>query len=174
MQDWTDIVKGCRSGDPRAQRIAYDRIWRQVYPSVYRIMGDRVQAEDIMQDAVIKGFGKLGSLKEPATYPVWQKKICIHEALSRIRSRVPVSRLLPEMDIPDGEETAYPLTPEQATDQLMRLPAGYRTIVSLYLLEEYSHEEIGRRLGISASTSRSQYTRAIQKLKTMVRHEYAQ
>ena len=72
MQDWTDIVKGCRSGDPRAQRIAYDRIWRHVYPSVYRIMGDRVQAEDIMQDAVIKGFGKLGSLKEPATYPGWQ------------------------------------------------------------------------------------------------------
>ncbi len=174
MQDWPDIIKGCKAGDRRAQRVAYDRIWRQVFPSVYRIMGDRVQAEDIMQDAVIKGFGKLASLKDPAAYPAWQKKICIHEALGRIRSRAPLSRLLPEMDVPDQEDTAYPLTPEQATDQLMRLPGGYRMIVTLYLIEGFSHEEIGRRLGISASTSRSQYTRALQKLKMMVRHEYAQ
>ncbi len=53
---------------------------------------------------------------------------------------------------------------EEVKEAINRLPDGYRIILSLYLLEGYDHDEIGEILSISSSTSRSQLSRAKQKL----------
>jgi DNA-directed RNA polymerase specialized sigma subunit, sigma24 homolog len=52
---------------------------------------------------------------------------------------------------------------------ILRLPDGYRTVLSLYLLEGYDHEEISQILGISHNTVRTQYVRAKQKLLTIIK-----
>ena len=64
------------------------------------------------------------------------------------------------------EDTNYTVKAVHAS--IMKLPNGYREILSLYLLEGYDHVEISEILNISVSTSKSQFSRAKQKLKEMI------
>ncbi|MBL4577908.1 MAG: sigma-70 family RNA polymerase sigma factor, partial [Flavobacteriales bacterium] len=66
------------------------------------------------------------------------------------------------------EESEQAFNARQIQNAIDQLPAGYRVIVSLYLLEGYDHEEIAQILHISSSTSRSQYNRGKNKLKEML------
>lgn len=167
MFNWTEIVSACRRGDHRAQTLAYRQSWRMIFPSVHRIIRDKAEAEDVMQEAVIKGFERLEELKDPEKYIGWQKQICTRAALNKLRSRKAVHSLFPEY--PSREEPDEKDLPEldagAVKKHLENMPEGYRLVINLHILEGMSHEEIGTQLGITASTSRSQYSRAINKLK---------
>ncbi|MFN8698411.1 MAG: RNA polymerase sigma factor [Flavobacteriales bacterium] len=167
MTEWHDIIRRCRSGDEKAQMEAYRRTWKFVFPAVYRVLRNREEAEDIMQEAYIKGFMKLKELREPDRYPHWQKQIAVRQALNRLRQLRPTWHLEPEMEAtPEEAEPVWDdIDPDAVAREVERLPEGYRIVVELHVMEQLSHEEVGEALGIKASSARSQYTRAIQKLR---------
>jgi RNA polymerase sigma factor (sigma-70 family) len=172
--DWTSVIAGCRKGDRKCQTEAYRSVWKTVFPSIYRLLRDRGEAEDLMQEGIIRGFDRLHELQTPEHYPAWQKRICINMALNRLRVKKGKLLSLDAISTPEDERDADMHIPEDFNvfSHVDQLPDGYRTILLLFLMEGYSHEEIGTQLNISASTSRSQYSRALQKLKSNVLEIY--
>jgi RNA polymerase sigma factor (sigma-70 family) len=73
---------------------------------------------------------------------------------------------MPDRQEETSEEPEY--NPEKIFRGIGMLPDGYRIILTLYLLEGYDHSEISQILGISESTSKSQYSRAKSKLRNLL------
>lgn len=176
--NWEDIVEQCRKGDIDAQTVAYRNAWRIIYPSIYLILKNREDAEDAMQEGFVKGFKKLSDLRENVRYVSWQKAICIREALTRVKKRKNFQILFPDVKMEklnhtdevkeNWLESEYDITPQDVLTKLQLLPQGYQMVVQLHIMEGMSHVEIGEQLGIEASTCRSQYSRALAKLKNEI------
>ena len=146
-----------------------------MFNTALRIIGDENDAEDVLQDAFVSTFQNLESYREEASFGAWLKRIVINKALNQVQ-RIKKDLMLAE-DIreevsefePEKTEPAY--TVDQVKKAMNELPSGFRTILSLYLFEGYDHKEISEILGITESTSRSQYKRAKDKLKMIVTQE---
>lgn len=166
----SDLVEQCRHGDQKAQFQVYKLYYKAMYNTSLRIVNDTMEAEDIMQEAFLSAFEKLHTFSGKVTFGAWLKRIVINRSLDYLNRKKAIFE-----DIEDqyklSEETAEPTNGEdleyqvdQVREAIKRLPHGYRVILSLYLLEGYDHEEISEILDISSSTSRSQFSRARQKL----------
>jgi RNA polymerase sigma-70 factor (ECF subfamily) len=162
------VVQRCREGDNRAQYELYKLYSKAMFNVCMRITNDYAEAEDVLQEAFISAFKNLHSYKGEASFGSWLKKIVVNASVNAIRKRR--SELVPLEDrIADGiadeeydDNTEWQV--EKVRKAIQRLPDGYRVVLSLYLLEGYDHAEIGEILGISESTSKSQYSRARKKL----------
>ena len=166
-----ELFEACRRGSSKAQAEIYRLYYRAMFNTSLRILNDRFEAEDVMQEAFLKAFRNIENFGAKASFGAWLKKIVINTSLDALRKRKrhltePLDNLENEefVENDDPEEEAGPEDIKRITDEILRLPEGYRIILSLYLLEGYDHDEISHILGISPSTSRSQYSRAKQKL----------
>lgn len=136
---------------------------------------DEADAEDVLQNAFIDVFTKLDSFKFESTIGAWIKRVVINHCINFLKKR----RLtLTEIEDKHGQVPASSGDDDQGMKQwqieqvrkaLFSLPDGYRVVFSLYLLEGYDHQEIGEILGISEATSKSQYSRAKQKIRELLR-----
>ncbi len=143
---------------------------------MYNVLRNKEEAEDVMQESMMKGFDRLSELKEAEKYVGWQKMIAVRMALNKLRSKKSLALLFGEKELPDVAEPEAELhvfDVEVLKQKIEEMPHGYRLVVKLHLEEEMSHEEIGEHLGINASTSRSQYCRAIAKLKNEMLNTHA-
>jgi RNA polymerase sigma factor (sigma-70 family) len=164
MNDNHKLIKDCLNGKPAAQRLLYEQFAPSMLGVCYRYTKSTKDAEDVLQEGFIKVFRFLQQYKGEANIGAWIRRIMVTTAINYLKhnSRYqadlsfndiglhPVSTDNPEVKL-DGKELA---------DLLRQLPPGYQTIFNLYAIEGYSHVEIGKILGISEGTSRSQYSRA--------------
>ena len=138
------LIEECRKGNSRAQFRLYQQYSKAMYNLAYRILNNREDAEDILQEAFIECFRSIDSFRFESTFGAWLKKIIVNKCINQIKKK--------KID----------LTPCET------LPDGYRIILTLYLLEGYDHSEISQILSISESTSKSQYSRAKEKLRNLL------
>jgi RNA polymerase sigma factor (sigma-70 family) len=126
-----------------------------------------------LQEAFISAFRNLDKYRAEASFGAWLKKIVVNKALNVLKKRK--TEFLPEnedWDIPEEEQhTDYgdQLTVDRVKNAIQRLPDGYRSVLSLYLLEGYDHQEIAEIMGITESTSKSQLNRAKHKLRELLK-----
>ena len=160
-----EIIDGCRQGDKNAQFRLYKLYYRSMYNTSLRILKDTAEAEDIMQEAFLTAFEKIDTYEGKVSFGSWLKRIVINKSLDAIRKRkIKVTELNEETNIfteeneTDESEIQYKV--DAIKKAMEKLPDGYRIVLSMYLFEGYDHDEIAGILGISNSTSRSQYTRA--------------
>lgn len=138
--------------------------------TAYRMLNSREDAEDVVQESFLKAFAQLKTFRNEASFGTWLKRIVVNRSINLLKSRKKHFALdemedYLEVPIPEqNEPTAFPYTVQQARQAMQRLPDGYRTIFSLYLIEGYDHQEIADILKISVSTSLSQYHRAKKRL----------
>lgn len=136
----------------------------------FRIVGDIVEAEDVLQEAFVDAFAKLKDFRQDTTFGLWLKQIVVNRSINLLRKRK-----LELVELEDGhleniaddeswddEDLQYQVA--RVKEGMNQLPDGYRVVISLYLLEGYDHEEIGQILNISENTSRTQFLRAKRKL----------
>lgn len=167
-----ELIDRCRMGDREAHFRLYKLYSRAMYNVGYRITGNEEDAEDVLQEAFVSAFKNLESYRGDATFGAWLKRIVVNKSINVIkRRRENVIAQEEEFDIPVEEaETDY--KPELSVDKVRKciemLPDGYRTVLSLYLLEGYDHEEIAGIIGVTESTSKSQLNRAKGKLKELL------
>lgn len=103
----------------------------------------------------------------------WLRKIVVNESLGWLRRRHNfnmVESLDDTLPVPDLNEVCH-LPAEDILRLVMELPAGYRTVFNLHVVEGYSHQEIAEQLGISESTARTQLFKAKAQLKKMLIRE---
>jgi RNA polymerase sigma-70 factor (ECF subfamily) len=145
-----------------------------MYNAAYRITHSDADAEDVLQEAFISAFKNLDKYRGDATFGAWLKRIVVNKAITALNRRR--HELMGDddqnYDVADEEQSGEymeGLTVERVKNGIEKLPDGYRTVLSLYLLEGYDHQEIGQILGINESTSKSQLNRARSKLKEILK-----
>jgi RNA polymerase sigma factor (sigma-70 family) len=137
-----------------------------------RILNHLGEAEDALQEAFVDAFTNLHQFRQQSTFGAWLKQIVVNKAINHMRSRkvkwIEIGELEETMEYSDNsfclDEADTTLEIERVRAAVQKLPDGYRVVLSLYLFEGYDHEEIGEVLGISETTSRTQYMRAKRKL----------
>lgn len=144
-----------------------------MYNICIHMVGNEVEAEDVMQEAFLKAFTKIDTYEGKVSFGAWLKKIVINRSLDQLKKRkvkfVELNEKIPEEEPVSIEISEIQM--EQLKKAIQQLPDGYRVVLSLYLLEGYDHEEIAQILGISNVSSRSQYLRAKLKLRQMLHKE---
>ena len=158
------IIDKCRKGDRSAQKKLYDYLAPKMFAVCLRYMGDRMPAEDILQDGFITLFSKLDSYSGEGSFDGWARKIFVNTALMSLRKT-------DALKLSDDLEEAGNLSSDISTQIqnigykeimkiVMKLPDGYRTVFNMFVVEGFSHKEIAQALNISEVTSRSQLQRA--------------
>ena len=166
-----DLLDGCKEGDQKAQFQIYKLYYKAMYNTSLRIVNDRMEAEDIMQESFLSAFEKIEMYSGTVSFGAWLKKIVINRSLDTLGKRKAVfedidSHVGIRDDGPEDSLRSEEIDTRigEVKEAIEKLPDGYRIILSLYLLEGYDHDEIAEILKISSSTSRSQLSRAKQKL----------
>jgi len=166
-----DLLDGCKAGDQRAQFQIYKLYYKAMYNTSLRIVNDSMEAEDIMQESFLSAFEKIDTYSGTVSFGAWLKKIVINRSLDSLSRRKGIfedidqhTGLRDESDDDAMRKKEMDVKVEEVREAIEKLPDGYRIILSLYLLEGYDHDEIAEILAISSSTSRSQLSRAKQKL----------
>jgi RNA polymerase sigma factor (sigma-70 family) len=170
-----EVIELCKAGDPKAQYQLYRLYSKAMYNICVRMLNSQEEAEDLLQDSFVDAFMKLESFRYESSFGAWLKRIVINNCLnwiSRRRVELTFPENLSNMDAPqeeekDEQEIQYSV--QKVHQALQKLPEGYRVIFSLYALEGYDHKEISDILGVSESTSKSQYLRAKQKIKELIK-----
>lgn len=165
-----DLIARCKAGERDAYYRLYKLYSRSMYNVCYRITGRQEDAEDALQEAFISAFKNLGSYRADATFGAWLKRIVVNKSINVLKKRK--HEWMPDADQWDIPETPpaedlykEELTIDRVKKAIEELPDGYRSVLSLYLLEGYDHQEIAGIMGISESTSKSQLNRAKGKLR---------
>ncbi len=159
-------------GDQDAHYRLYKLYSKGMYNVAYRIVGNEDDASDALQEAFISAFRNLDSYRADATFGAWIKRIVVNKSITALQRRK--FEPIPENDRWDVAEEEMPmayadeLTVDRVKKGIEQLPDGYRSVLSLYLLEGYDHQEIGDIMGISESTSKSQLNRAKAKLRELL------
>ena len=167
------LIRLAKKGDSGAQKGLYDLLAPKMYAVCLRYMGDRMTAEDVLQDGFVTLFAKLDSFSGIGSFEGWARKIFVNTALMCLRK----SNVLKETgDIEEAREVIgdqVSAIEDIGYTELMNLvgelPPGFRTVFNMYVVEGYSHKEIGEALGISENTSRSQLQRARALLQSKIK-----
>lgn len=167
------LIESCIKGDRTSQKVIYDRLAPRMLPLCMRYVGDRVLAEDVLQDGFITLFMRLDSYKGDGSFEGWARRIFVTTALMELRKK-DVLKMSDELDTVRGMKTDLPsqgqnIGYKELMKLVMQLPTGFRAVFNMYAVEGYSHKEISDILGISESTSRTQLSRARICLQNMIK-----
>ena len=164
-----DLVERSKLGDRKTQYKLYSLYVNAMFNVSIRMVKSKEDAEDILQESFIEAFKNLESFRYESTFGSWLKRIVINKSINHLKlKRIPLvafedhENWIAEKE--DEEIKEVDLDVSSIKSAIKQLPDGYRTIINLYLIEGYDHVEIGEILGISTSTSKSQYHRAKKKL----------
>ena len=170
--DDTSLVNECLKGNSRAQKALFDKFAPKMFSVCLRYMKNTEKAEDALQDGFIKVFVNLLNYNNSGVLEGWIRRIIVNTCLDELKKN---KKLLLNVSV---EEVEYKLESndfvqeQMMADDLMKLiqdmPAGYRVIFNMFAIEGYAHQEIATQLGISESTSKSQYLRARAYLKNRI------
>lgn len=176
--DELQLIEGCRKGDRRAQKALYETYSRKMMSVCLRYVSDWETARDLLQDGFVKVFTHIDSYTGNGSFEGWLRKIFVNSALEYLR-HADVLRESTDLDqtaelVETGSSPLSDISAAELMQLVQSLPAGFRTVFNLFAIEGYSHKEIGERLNITESTSRSQYTRAKQLLQQKVNALYGE
>lgn len=161
------IAEDIRNGSNAAVKKLYDESSGYLLALCSRYIADHAAAEDVLQDSFLKILSSIGSFtwKGNGSLKAWMSRITVNEALQYLRKQKKSSFIdygdrLPDMTDEDDDPEVESVPPEVIQKMIQELPDGYRTIFNLVVFEEKPHKEIAELLGITESTSASQFHRA--------------
>jgi len=166
-----EIIDQCREGSQKAQFQLYKLYYKPMFSICMRLINNTVEAEDVMQEAFLNAFTKINTYKGEVSFGAWLKRIVINRSLDYLKMRKVKFEEINEKtnQLPDYQMEIKEVNMDVIKDAIQKLPDGYRVVLSLFLIEGYDHEEISEILGISNSNSRTQYLRAKNKLRDLLK-----
>jgi len=171
LNNITALVQGVKKKEVKAMRSLYQQFSKGMLATSYRITNDLQESEDVLQEAFLSSFQKIDQLKESARYGDWLKRIVVNKSLVVVKKRIRFEEVETVFNQVEQEEELWykGISFREIEKAIQQLPEGCRQVFSLFLLDNYKHQEISEMLQISVSTSKSQYRYALklmrQKLK---------
>ena len=144
-----------------------------MFPICIRYIGNRDQAADVLQDGFITMFAKLKDYKGDGSFEGWARRVFVTTALMALRKKDAL-KMSEELDTVRGMKAetvsqTQNIGYKELMKLVMTLPPGFRTVFNMYAVEGYSHKEIAEMLGISETTSRTQFSRAREWLQMKIK-----
>ena len=168
----SDLVEGCRQGDRKLQKELYERFAPKMFGVCLRYAGATEEAEDILQEGFVKVFNKINSFRGEGSFEGWIRRIIVNTAIEHFRRKTylqPVTEREEETVESDYLSVLDSLAEKDIIGLVQQLSPGYRSVFNMYVVEGYTHKQIGELLGISEGTSKSQLSRAKAILQDLVR-----
>jgi len=168
MQDQklVQLIKRCKKQDQKAQIEVYDLFFKAMFNTAYRIVQNKMLAEDIMQEAFITAFTKLENLQKEITFSKWLKQIVVHKSISQLKHEKRFSSL----DVTKTKDDSYEdnnISFTEYKDELQRvistinsLKDNYRILLTLHYIEGFDYEEIVDITGFTPTNCRTIMSRA--------------
>lgn len=147
-----------------------------LFSSSVRILRNREDAEDVVQDVFIKGFQKIDQVKEGVSLGAWFRRIAVNASLDLIRKQKNMiwaeetnvlEKEYEDIEIDDDSGITIDLIKECINE----LKEKYRIVLVLYMIEDYNHREISEHLNIKESTVRNQYKRGKSQLLELIQNK---
>lgn len=170
-----ELIERCLSGDTLGYKELYMRYSKAMYNTCLRMLNNVAEAEDILQESFIEAFKNLERFEHRTSFGGWLKQICINRSVNQLKKRkidwvdMEKTAVYDRADEKEIDEAEISMQVETVKNAIRKLPDGYRTVVNLYLMEGYDHEEIAEILNVAESTTRTQYMRAKQKLLQLLK-----
>ncbi|WP_346861751.1 sigma-70 family RNA polymerase sigma factor [uncultured Draconibacterium sp.] len=169
------IIEACKNGNDKARFELYQLYSKAMFNVCYRMMNNREEAEDMLQEAFTQAFMKLDSFRYESNFGSWLKRIVVNTCINAINKRKVELTYCEEIYHYDKEEENHEYETEftvaNVNKAMEQLPEGGRMVFSLYLLEGYDHVEISQILGITESTSKSQFLRAKRRVVELLKEQ---
>jgi RNA polymerase sigma-70 factor (ECF subfamily) len=169
------LVERCRRGELGAFEEMYNQHAARLYTLAHRMLGNAADAEDAVQDTFLLVHRRLDTFRGEAALGTWLYRLAVNQCLDKLRSRA--GREAQATDSLDEPE--HPWQPAARADRpaerldlkraIARLPEGSRSVFVLHDVEGLEHREIGKMLGISEGTSKSQLHKARLRLRDMLK-----
>lgn len=172
-----DLIERCKTGDRRAQSEIYQRYAKPMFNVSLRLLNNRVEAEDVLQESFISAFNSIKDFRGESSFGTWIKRIVINKSLNEIkRKKIPQMEIKDDIlgFVPEEEPVEIAYTVDNVKQAMQDLSEGYRVVFSLYMFEDYSHRQIADALNITVSTSKSQLNRARKRVKEILISKYEQ
>ena len=167
------LVENSKNGDVKSQYQLYNQYAKAMFNVCYRMMSNREEAEDMLQESFTEAFKKLNTFRYESTFGAWLKRIVVNKCINEIKRKKADLNFFEDMNqfkIHTSEDDNLPVLNVNMIKSAMELlPNGSRMIFSLYLLEGYDHREISQILNISESNSKTQYMRAKIKIRELLK-----
>ncbi len=177
-----EAIHLAQAGDAAAFEFLYHLHSRRVYALCLRMVNNPADAEDLMQEAFLQLFRKIGTFRGESAFSTWLHRMAVNVVLMQLRKKsLPV---VPLDDSPEGEDEA-PKKDFGAPDPVLAgsidrlqlkkavdsLPPGYKTVFLLHDVEGYEHNEIAQMVGCSIGNSKSQLHKARTRLRELLQEE---
>lgn len=171
-QNTDDLIEQCKARNQQAQMEVYNRYYKAMFNTAYRIVNKHAQAEDIMQESFLTAFAKLNTLKDNKMFGPWLKRIVVNQSIKeyhRNKSKFEVGLnehlyKIPE-DKEEQEELSNFIVITDLKNAMATLKSNYKIILNLHYIEGYDREEICEIMNISDANCRTMLTRAKARLK---------
>ncbi|MBL4706378.1 MAG: sigma-70 family RNA polymerase sigma factor [Flavobacteriales bacterium] len=169
------LIKQCARGNRKAQRTLYERYHVLMHKVCLGYASDREMAKDMLQEGFIRVYKNIGSFKNNGSFDGWVRRVFVNSCLNYIRSNRIGNFIYLEKD--EALEPHLAHEENDALNQLdvndfeiiiSKLPLGYRTVLNLFFVEGYTHDEIAKSLEITTGTSKSQLAKAKRKLRNNI------
>lgn len=169
-----DILNGEVILTAKLEEKLYRRYWGNLMGVAMRYIPDRETAREIVNDSFMKAFNKLSTFRgngqnKPTILKAWLVRITVNTAIDRLRAQHKIleTSSLDQLTSHPAVEMDDKLQVADMLKLLEALPDMHRVIFNLYELDGYSHEEIGKMMGIPVSSSRVYLTKAKQGLRAL-------
>ena len=167
------LIDRCRVGDRKAQFELYGMYYKSMYSVSLRILGNATEAEDAMQEAFLSAFRNIDAYEGKVSFGAWLRKIVVNRSLDYLKKRRIKFEEVTERNAGVDDDDTYvgEVDVGRVHKAIQALPDGYRVVLCLHLIEGYDHEEISQILHITNSASRTQYLRAKNKLREILKDQ---
>ncbi|MCU0347826.1 MAG: RNA polymerase sigma factor [Saprospiraceae bacterium] len=174
-----NILARCRNGERMAQQQLYEHFKGKMFAVCLRYANSRHDAEDVLQEGFVKVFRDLHQFRGEGSFEGWMRRVIVNVALQHLRKQKGGLQFTElenvEYRLTDADESVFDENEKGAAliKLMQKMPTGFRTVLNLYVLEEFSHQEIADQMGISVGTSKSQLNRAKAYLKGLLEKNLA-
>ena len=167
----SEIIQGCMRGDRKFQQVLYNNFAGKMFSVCLRYANEYNSAQDLLQEGFVKVFKNIDKFRSEGAFEGWVRRIFVNTAIEHYRKHVNLYALH-DTEIKSfeyyEENALETLKHEDILKMIQSLSDGYRTVFNLYVIEGYSHKEIGEMMNISEGTSKSQLARARYLLQKMI------
>lgn len=166
------LIKACMRNERWAQKVLYEEYYSSMMGVCLRYANNKHDALDILHEGFIKVFNHIGKYKPGTSLPAWIRRIMVNTAIDYYRKSI--RRRTEDISeayqlSTEGADAISQYSEREILEAIQQLTPAYRAVFNLYVIEGYSHKEIGEYLNISESTSRSNLVKARSRLQELIK-----
>jgi RNA polymerase sigma factor (sigma-70 family) len=165
------LIQGCKRNDRDSQRLLYQHYYYYALAICLRYSRSTAEAKEVVNDGFLKVFDKIDQYNVELPFKAWLRKIMINASIDQYRKELKHAHQAPVEHaqlMHSQPEAVSNLSHEELIALVQKLTPAYRAVFNLYVIDGYTHREIGKLLNIAEGTSKSNLLKARENLRSML------